>query len=260
MRGEDSYAALGLRPGAGRAEVDEAYRRLIKRHHPDRNGGDGSRAAEINRAYSQIRRGAGLQVARPRTVPVVMQPPRRAPSRRGRWLFLLAVAAVAGIAFAGDNLGQSPHRPLSRLAVRWDSPPLRERIGFAVPMASFDEPLQVAVVDRAIAEAIKFHGDGDLGGAAAYSRDCRDKIRERPSIAWFDTCAAFDEAMLTLSDDNPNVDSSPFSSLAVMGRELAAARALSADAMGADSRVHQIRLRVEMVLLPRFDEPAQPAP
>ena len=41
MRREDHYAVLGLRPGAGRAEVDETYRRLIKRYHPDRMGGSG---------------------------------------------------------------------------------------------------------------------------------------------------------------------------------------------------------------------------
>jgi curved DNA-binding protein CbpA len=45
-----AYAILGLRPGAGRAEVNDAYRRLMKRHHPDRPGGDSNRAAEINRA------------------------------------------------------------------------------------------------------------------------------------------------------------------------------------------------------------------
>jgi molecular chaperone DnaJ len=55
MRGADHYAVLGLRPDAGRAEVDEAYRRLIKLYHPDRMGGDGSRAAEINRAYTMLR-------------------------------------------------------------------------------------------------------------------------------------------------------------------------------------------------------------
>ncbi|MBA2635744.1 MAG: J domain-containing protein, partial [Sphingomonas sp.] len=48
---ETPYSVLGLRPGAGRDEIDDAYRRLIKRHHPDYTGGDGDRAAEINRAY-----------------------------------------------------------------------------------------------------------------------------------------------------------------------------------------------------------------
>ncbi len=44
-----AYAVLELEPGADRAAIEEAYRRLIKRYHPDRSGGDAARAAEINR-------------------------------------------------------------------------------------------------------------------------------------------------------------------------------------------------------------------
>src|SRR3982751_2800712 len=59
MLGDSSaYAALGLEPGADPAAIDEAYRRLIKQHHPDRAGGDAKRAAEINRAYRELRRAA----------------------------------------------------------------------------------------------------------------------------------------------------------------------------------------------------------
>jgi curved DNA-binding protein CbpA len=49
-----AFAILGLRPGAGRAQVDSAYRRLMKLYHPDRTGGDGIRAAEINRVSGRI--------------------------------------------------------------------------------------------------------------------------------------------------------------------------------------------------------------
>lgn len=49
------YDILELSPGAGRAEIDLAYRRLIKQHHPDHHGGDGARAAEINRAYALLK-------------------------------------------------------------------------------------------------------------------------------------------------------------------------------------------------------------
>jgi hypothetical protein len=263
MRGEDSYAALGLKPGAGRAEEDEAYRRLIKRYHPDRTGGDGSRAAVINRAYGQIRRG-GLQVARPRTVPVVIHPPRARSSRRVSWVFAALLLAVGAAAFTSEDVRRSAGLNSHRSPARWQPPPVEERgsSAYSAPLADFDEPLQAEVVDRAIASAAAFHAERDVDGAAAFSRDCSDKIRERPTLTWFDTCAAFDEAMLTLSDDDPGLESSPFSNLAVMGRELAAARALSNDAVGADSRVHQIRVRVEMALLPRFDQPvpAKPQP
>ena len=50
------YAVLGLRPDASAADVERAYKRLIKAHHPDREGGDAVRASEINRAYQQLRR------------------------------------------------------------------------------------------------------------------------------------------------------------------------------------------------------------
>jgi hypothetical protein len=46
---------LGVDPGSNSAEIEQAYRRLIKQHHPDREGGDASRAAEINRAYRELR-------------------------------------------------------------------------------------------------------------------------------------------------------------------------------------------------------------
>src|SRR6476646_6043339 len=56
MAGDASaYAVLGLEPGADSAAVERAYKRLIKQHHPDREGGDGTRAAEINRAYRELR-------------------------------------------------------------------------------------------------------------------------------------------------------------------------------------------------------------
>ena len=50
-----AYAALGLEPDADEAEIEQAYKRLIKEHHPDREGGDAARAAEINRAYRELR-------------------------------------------------------------------------------------------------------------------------------------------------------------------------------------------------------------
>lgn len=44
------WQTLGLSgPNASRAEIDGAHRRLIMEHHPDR-GGDGDKAADINRA------------------------------------------------------------------------------------------------------------------------------------------------------------------------------------------------------------------
>ena len=58
-----AYSALGLEPGADVFAVERAYKSLIKQHHPDREGGDSARAAEINRAYRELRAALGSKVA-----------------------------------------------------------------------------------------------------------------------------------------------------------------------------------------------------
>jgi curved DNA-binding protein CbpA len=60
-----------VRPGATSEELHDAYRRLVKLHHPDRNGGSAEstrRFQEIQSAYEAVRSGK----ARPRPAP----PPR----------------------------------------------------------------------------------------------------------------------------------------------------------------------------------------
>lgn len=64
VRREDPYDVLGVREDASDAEVEQAYRRLIARHHPDRQiGADDAqrkqaerRSREINRAYDRVRK------------------------------------------------------------------------------------------------------------------------------------------------------------------------------------------------------------
>lgn len=55
---EDPYKILGVSPDASDEEIKQAYRRLAKQYHPDRNPGD-ERAAQmmqkINAAYEQIK-------------------------------------------------------------------------------------------------------------------------------------------------------------------------------------------------------------
>ena len=63
----EAYALLGLEPDASDTEIDLAYRRLMAQYHPDRMTGAAPelleqaqrRAAEINRAYDQIRKKRG---------------------------------------------------------------------------------------------------------------------------------------------------------------------------------------------------------
>ncbi len=64
---DDPYVTLGLAPGASRDDVRQAYRQLVKQHHPDRHMAEGTpaafirvaedRMAAINAAYGAIMRG-----------------------------------------------------------------------------------------------------------------------------------------------------------------------------------------------------------
>ena len=64
MTVDDAYAELGLTPGADLAQAKAAWRNLVSRWHPDRNGhADASaRMQRINRALEQIRDAASSEV------------------------------------------------------------------------------------------------------------------------------------------------------------------------------------------------------
>ncbi|KAB0268251.1 hypothetical protein FEZ63_06010 [Microvirga brassicacearum] len=49
MSKEEAYQVLGLQPGASLDEIREAYRRLMKKLHPDQ-GGTAHLAARVNQA------------------------------------------------------------------------------------------------------------------------------------------------------------------------------------------------------------------
>src|SRR3954454_202516 len=54
----DPYRVLGVSPGAPSEELHHDCRRLVKLHHPDRNGGSeesARRFAEIQEAYEEVR-------------------------------------------------------------------------------------------------------------------------------------------------------------------------------------------------------------
>ena len=55
---DDPYKVLGVSPDASDDEIKQAYRRLAKQYHPDRNPGDEAAAKkmqQINAAYEQIK-------------------------------------------------------------------------------------------------------------------------------------------------------------------------------------------------------------
>jgi curved DNA-binding protein CbpA len=54
----DPYEVLGVKRGASAEELHDAYRRMVKLHHPDRNGGSAEstrRFQEVQEAYDRVR-------------------------------------------------------------------------------------------------------------------------------------------------------------------------------------------------------------
>jgi curved DNA-binding protein CbpA len=79
----DPYTTLGVSPRASDDELHAAYRRLVKRHHPDHNGGSQAstrRFQEIQEAYARVKElraaGAPRTGARARA-PYTPPPPGR---------------------------------------------------------------------------------------------------------------------------------------------------------------------------------------
>jgi len=248
---QSAYAELGLKPGADRAQIDEAYRRLIKLHHPDRPGGNGERAAQINRAYRELRNQP------PDTLPVQVQPPSPVRSQRPRFR-LHALAAVclaaAAILFLSRNPGlfrsvQSA-TAVPAMAAGQDDSSARS----VTPLDDLQEPLSKSAIDRSAADALNLYQRSNSASLAGYSRGCQTQFHDHPDVVWFDACAAFDEAVVLLQSRDPAADSGPFNPAAVTSREMGAAGILSDDSLAADSRLRQIRSRVEIVLLSKLPQ------
>jgi hypothetical protein len=240
MAGDVSaYAALGLEPGADSAAIEQAYRKLIKKHHPDREGGDARRAAEINRAYRELRAEKKLKD------PLELNADWGFPRRKGSgWLTLaLFVALAVGVLLLATG-------PLSTLAQPGGH---RARAGIrtgAAPADPMDQPLNLGAIDGAARQALHIARTRDEMALASASRDCHHLLRSAPSLLQLDRCAAFDDAVVQLEDRDPLRDQGPFSELAVTGRIWAGATALSDDSVAIDSRLDRIRLRVEEALAP----------
>jgi len=240
MAGDVSaYAALGLAPGADSAAIEQAYKRLIKEHHPDREGGDARRAAEINRAYRELRAEKKLKD------PLELNGDWGFPRHEGRaWLTLaLFVALAVGVVLLATG-------PLSTLAqTHGHSARTVIRTG-ASPADPMDQPLNLRAIDAAARQALHLARTRDEMALASASRDCHHLLRSEPTVLQLDRCAAFDDAVVQLEDRDPLRDQGPFSELAVTGRIWAGATALSNDSVAIDSRLDRIRLRVEEALAP----------
>lgn len=255
-----AYRVLGLRPGADFAAVEAAYRDLIKRYHPDRHGGNSERAAEVNRAYQQIRESRRLPVGRPVASPLQRRP-RRSRGAGGRLMTVtlaLGTAAFALIWTGVDLLLTPSKRPLPQqeqaagmaLAVSSTAEPLS---------ASGDRPLDTDGIERAVLSAVEISAQGDMEGLARQSRSCHEQLRRQPGFSRLDQCVAFDEAAALLTAGGGLEEHGQFGIAAVTGRQLVAARLFPGDYLLLESRLDRIRARVEFSLAPP-DPPPPPMP
>lgn len=240
-----ALSILGLEPGADSAAIERAYKSLIKQHHPDREGGDASRAAEINRAYRELRGGKA------QTDPLQFNEDIQRRRRRRRW----PLAAAIVIAGAGALLFVvGPSTPLTRGV--WAAQATLPIHHHSAPWRPLPEPmhdrLHTQAIDQAVHQALTIFRTKDEMALAAASRDCQRHFREQPGTVMLDRCAAFDDAVVGLEDRDPLRDEGPFAALAVTGRQWGAASSLSDDDLAIDDRLDQIRLRVEVALAPQI--------
>jgi curved DNA-binding protein CbpA len=231
-----AYAALGLEPGADSAAIERAYRKLIKEHHPDREGGDGYKAAEINRAYRELRAARNLRE------PLELNHDWAIPAREGNgWIAtaLLAAAAVVLLVVAQRQFASSA-------SIR-DRPALHREAG-AAGTDLMDQPLQAEAIEEEVRSAVRLARNKDEMALASASRDCHRALRSDPTLLRLDRCAAFDDAVVQLQDRDPLRDQGPFGELAVTGRLWSGATAMSDDSVAIDSRLRRIRQNVEVEL------------
>jgi hypothetical protein len=243
-----AYAALGLEPNADWAAVERAYKELIKQHHPDRAGGDPARASEVNRAYRELRNEF-------RSRGELVFDDEQAQGGGKAWLrSALIIAAAAGLLIIGTGPIVSFVERLAASSgpVPYATTHTRKVAPQKDPM---DGPLHLVAVDQAIGDAVHIARTKDEFALANRSRDCHRQLRADPTLARFDSCAAFDDAVVEVQDRDPLRDQGPFSEIAVTGRQMSSGTSLSNDYLAIDSRLDRIRLRVELALAPASPPP-----
>jgi hypothetical protein len=238
-----AYAVLGLEPGADGAAIERAYKALIKEHHPDRAGGDSERAQELNRAYRELRASHRLKDD------FSLHP--QFPARKVGWSRTIWAAVLLMILGSAATilslLSPTEIRSLGKVRLGADGA-LPKRVDV------MDRPLNVAAINEATLQAVRLSQTKDEMALGRASRDCHRRLSQSRTMAQFDRCAAFDNAVILLQDRDPLRDKGAFSQIAVTGRLWSAAAGLSGDYMATDSRLRRIRVQVELFLAPPEDE------
>jgi hypothetical protein len=253
---ESAYAALGLADGADRKSIEEAYRRLIKRHHPDREGGDANRAAEINWAYSELRGsgpgGDSWQDGLPLPVPGRrFAPPARPRARRfGFMAILISMSALLGLQ---QGWWSPPDLPRWKQA-DWQAAAVLAPRTRVRDKDAIEADLSTGAIVESVARASGLARRGDVLGMSFESRSCHSRLRDDPSIVELDRCLAFDDAVAAVSLR----ESGPFSPSAMTARQMAAASLFSEDYMAIERRLDRVRAEVDLLLAPGQQEGPKP--
>jgi hypothetical protein len=256
MQGPSSpYAVLGLSAGAGRDEIERAYRRLIKLHHPDRDGGDAERASEINRAYAELRR-AGQDTDRQTAAPPRRPRSRRARRRRRRLRERQArsqVWSVLTLGLCGLLLLQA--EPLSDdLTAGWYGFEQAVEPVFSGSGQRRSEPtaidalLSEAAIAAAVRQAESLSAAGNEDALSEQSRACHRDLRATPTIEMLDRCVAFDIAAAALADYDRAGDDGRFGAPEMTARQMNSGSLLSGDYLAIERRLDRVRSIVGMSL------------
>src|SRR5439155_11743732 len=202
-----------------------------------------ARAAEINRAYRELRAELGPKDA---LVFNEIEPPEESGGGWVRAAIVLLLALCTLLALTG---------PVAAFMRQLAEPVAPSRAEGPVALATtgtgaMDQPIHLAAVRSAVREAVAAVGKRDDLALVSTSRDCHRVLRLEPSVTQLDRCAAFDDAIVQLQNHDPMWDEGPFSQIAVTGRQWSAASALSNDYLAIDSRLDRIRVGVELALAP----------
>lgn len=252
-----AYAVLGLDVDADWPSVEGAYKSLIKAHHPDRAGGDALRAAEINRAYRELRQARWPHDGdhEPLFDDEADPPPHEI--SRG---WLAASLGLAGVAVllvllvtpVGTMVDDFRTRALRAGGLTSNH---ESRPAIVDPMSV---PLDLGSVDGAVLDAVRMARMGNEAAMAEASRACHGRLHVQPSLAQLDRCAAFDDAVVQLQDRDPLGDDGPFGQVAITGRAMSGAALFSDDYVEIDARLRRIRRAVEQALAPPPLPPVTP--
>ncbi|SRR6266540_1852673 len=106
----DPYEALGLRPGATKAEIRAAYREQVARYHPDKHRGNPleelaqAKLVEINRAYRILSDDRERSAYEPSRSTRVSGAPSRAPGENAAPLAQWGTKLLRSMAYAAGAI------------------------------------------------------------------------------------------------------------------------------------------------------------